>query len=213
MSELDLTQLDLKWAVSYGSPMVAVILLLGALGIPVPGTLLVIASGAFVRQGVLDIYLTPALALSGSVIGDTIIYGLGRFARGWIERRFGQSAGWQKSADFFARRGGLAIYLTRWLITPLAVPTNLIAGSSGYPFWKYLLFDVTGELTWIVLYGGLGYAFGSQWELINQFISDFSGLILGVAMLGAGVFLVFRWKRQPSAPVNAIESESEIAAA
>ena len=60
------------------------------------------------------------------------------------------------------RRGGIAIYLTRWLFTPLALPTNLIAGSSGYPFWKFLLFDIAGEITWILLYGGLGYAFGSQ---------------------------------------------------
>jgi membrane protein DedA with SNARE-associated domain len=209
MSEFDLNELILNWVVTYGSPMVGVTLLLGALGIPVPGTLLVIASGAFVRQGVLDGYITPLLGLGGAVIGDTIIYGLGRFARGRIERRFGQSATWQKSSGFFARRGGLAIYLTRWLITPLAIPTNLIAGSSGYPFWKYLLFDVAGEVTWVMVYGGLGYAFGSQWELISQFISDFSGLILGVAVLGAGLFLVFHWKRQPADSVSTLESESK----
>ncbi|RMF03761.1 MAG: DedA family protein [Chloroflexi bacterium] len=212
LTELNLNDLVLTWVITYGSPMVAAVLLLGALGLPMPGTLLVIAAGAFVRQGVLDLYTTPSLALLGALAGDTVVYGAGRFARGWIQRRFGQSAAWQKSEAYFKKRGGIAIYLTRWLITPLAIPTNLIAGSSGYPFWKFLLFDLSGELTWIVLYGGLGYAFGSQWELISDFISDFSGLILGVVALGAGVYMLFRWQKRPSAeraPVTAAAAIAE----
>jgi membrane protein DedA with SNARE-associated domain len=204
MNELSLTEQILAWVLSYGSPMVAGALLLGALGLPVPGTLIVIATGAFIRQGVLDVYTAPPLGLGGALAGDIVIYGLGRFARTWINRKFGQASAWQKAEDFFNRRGGIAIYLTRWLFTPLAIPTNLIAGSSGYPFWKFLIFDLSGELTWILLYGGLGYAFGSQWELISDFISDFSGLLLGVAILGAGVYLIFRWRRQP-----AVEQKTE----
>jgi membrane-associated protein len=82
------------------------------------------------------------------------------------------------------------------LLTPLALPTNLIAGGSGYRYWRFLTYDVAGEFTWILLYGGLGYLFGSQWELISQFISDFSGLLVGLVALGAGLyFLLRRWHR------------------
>lgn len=196
LSELDLNELVLGWVMTYGSPMVAGVLFLGALGLPLPGTLLVIASGAFIRQGFMDLFTTPPLGLGGVLAGDIIIYGLGRFARSWIQNRFGQSPAWQGAEAYFNRRGGLAIYLTRWLFTPLAIPTNLIAGSSGYPFWKFLLFDLTGELTWILLYGGLGYSFGSQWELISDFISDFSGLLIGILILAVGVYILFRWRKQ-----------------
>jgi len=205
----DLNDLFLTWVVIYGAPMLAGTLLLGALGIPLPGTLLVIASGAFVRQGVLDTYTTAPLGLAGAVTGDILIYGLGRFARVWINKRFGQSSAWQKAENYFNRRGGIAIYLTRWLFTPLAVPTNLIAGSSGYPFWKFLAFDVTGEITWILLYGSLGYAFGSQWELISDFISDFSGLLVGLVVLGVGIYLMFRWFRKPAMEATTASSVTE----
>jgi len=195
MSDLNLQELFLNLIVSYGEPMIAIVLLLGALGVPLPGTLMVIASGAFVRQGILNIFSTPLFGLLGAVSGDTIIYGLGRFANVWIKQRFGQTASWQKAHTFFEQRGGIAIYLTRWLLTPFAIPTNLIAGSSGYPFWKLLLFVISGEVTWILLYGGLGYAFGSQWELISDFISNFTGLIVGLFILGLGIYFAYRSRK------------------
>ena len=67
----------------------------------------------------------------------------------WIEKYLGKTSTWQNAKESFEKRGGVMIYLTRWLITPLAIPTNLIAGSSGYSFSKMLVFDVAGELTWI----------------------------------------------------------------
>lgn len=197
MTDLNLTELFLTGMLTYGPLALGLALLLGALGIPVPGTLFVLAAGAFVRQGILDLFTASGFGLLGAVVGDSASYAIGYFAKGWVERRFGQSAAWQKARNTFERRGGLAIYLTRFLLTPLALPTNLIAGGSGYSFGRFLAYDVAGELTWIVLYGGLGYAFGSQWELINQFISDFSGLLVGVVALGAGIyFLVRRWRQQ-----------------
>jgi membrane protein DedA with SNARE-associated domain len=201
MTEFNLTDFFLTGIITYGPPALGLALLLGALGVPVPGTLFVLAAGAFVRQGVIDWATASGFGLLGAILGDSAGYAVGRFAKGWVQRRFGQTSAWQKSQETFARRGGLAIYLTRFLLTPLAVPTNLIAGGSGYSFGRFLTYDVAGEATWIILYGGLGYAFGSQWESISQFISDFSGLLVGVVALGAGIYFLIRRRRrvQPAA--------------
>ena len=192
LSIADLTEQFLTLFVSYGPSVLCLALFLGALGIPLPGTFFVIAAGAFMRQGVLDVTLTPLLALTGAFLGDVGSYGIGRFARGFIQRRFGDSPTWQRAEATLQKRGGGAIYLTRWLLTPLAIPVNLVTGSSGYPLSKFVLFDVAGEITWLLIYGGLGYSFGSQWEVISDFVSDFSGLIVGVAVLAAGVYLLLR---------------------
>jgi membrane-associated protein len=194
----------------YGSPMLAVTLFFGALGLPAPGTLLVIASGAFVRQGVLDMVTTPLLGLTGVVAGDALSFSLGYFAHTWMERRFAHAAAWRKAELLFNRRGSVAVYLTRWLLTPLAVPVNLIAGSSGYGPGKFLLYDISGELTWLGLYGGLGYAFGSQWELISEFISNFSGLLVGIVVLAAGLYLVWRWRKQSAASITSAVPRPEL---
>ena len=94
MSDLNLTEQLLAWVVVYGSPMVAGALLLGALGLPVPGTLIVIATGAFIRQGILDTYTTPPLGLGGALIGDIAVYGVGRFARTWRKREWASAWRW-----------------------------------------------------------------------------------------------------------------------
>jgi membrane protein DedA with SNARE-associated domain len=196
MSDLSLTGVFLTGMLTYGPPAFGLALLLGALGFPLPGTLFVLAAGAFGRQGIIDLAAASGFGLVGAVLGDSAGYVVGYFAKGWVARRFGHSTAWQSAQQTFERRGGLAIYLTRFLLTPLAVPTNLIAGGSGYSFWRFLSCDVAGEFTWLVLYGGLGYIFGSQWEAINQFISDFSGLLVGLILFGAGLYLLVRRRGQ-----------------
>jgi membrane protein DedA with SNARE-associated domain len=195
---IDISSLVLNWMATYGAPMVAGLLYLGGLGLPLPGTLLVIASGAFIRQSMLDAVSTPILGYLGTIAGDASLYAIGFFASGWIEARFGKTAAWKNAQNLFGRRGGIAIFLTRWLLTAVAFPITLIAGTSGYRFRKFFLYAVLGELTWFVIYGGLGYAFGSQWELISDFISNFSGFALGAVVVGVGIYLLVKFGKKPS---------------
>ena len=187
-----LSDLALTGVLSYGAPVFGLALLLGALGVPIPGTLLVVAAGAFSRQGVLDMGLAAGWGLLGAVAGDSLSYGLGRFAGVWMERRFGSSAAWHKAQQTFDRRGGWAIYLTRFLLTAAALPTNWIAGSSRYSYRRFLWVGAVGELTWLAVYGGLGYLFGSQWELVSDFLNNFGGFALGLVLLVVGGMYALR---------------------
>jgi membrane protein DedA with SNARE-associated domain len=191
MSELLLTQV-----INFGTPLIGLILLLGALGFPVGASVVVIAAGAFSQQGILNWPSAILIGLVGAVIGDMLSYGIGHYAKGWTQKRFGNSPAWINARESFQNNAGWAIFLTRWLITAIAIPTNLIAGGSGYKFSRFMLYDVTGELTWIVLYGGLGYWFGSEWELVYEFVSNFGGLILGLVIFGFGIKQAWNWQEK-----------------
>ena len=197
MSEISLTDWLLTGMLNYGAPTFGLALLIGAIGVPLPGTFFVVAAGAFARQGGLDGLTAAMLGFLGAVVGDSLSYGIGRVARTWVQRRFVASTAWRQAQVAFERRGGLAIYLTRFLITPLAIPTNLIAGSGGYAYWRFFLYDAGGELTWIVLCGGLGYLFGAHWEMLSRLVSDFSGLLVGFIVLGVGFYVWLR-RRKPT---------------
>jgi membrane-associated protein len=191
MSDFLLTQV-----INFGTPFIGIILLLGALGLPVGASVVVIAAGAFSQQGVLNWYEVIVIGLACAVLGDMLSYGMGYYAKSWVEKRFGDSPAWINASRSFQKRAGLAIYFTRWLVTAIAIPTNWIAGGSGYKFSRFLLYDVSGELTWLVLYGGLGYWFGSQWELVYDFINNFGGLLLGVILFGFGLRMAWNWREK-----------------
>ena len=199
LSDLLLTQV-----INYGAPLFALTLLLGALGLPLPGSIMVIAVGAFSQEGYFSWLQMAIVGLIAAILGDMLSFGMGNYGKNWAQGKFGSLPAWTRAQDSFQRNAWLAIFLTRFLVTALAVPTNLIAGGSGYRFRRFLLYDVLGEATWIFLYGGLGYAFGSQWEAASDFISNFGGFLLGVVILAAGIWLAFsmrersQLKRQPS---------------
>jgi membrane-associated protein len=203
MSLSDVSGLLLTYIVTYGALVLCVVFLVAAIGIPLPSTLCVVAGGAFIQQGVLDLYSTILLGMAGVLMGDMLSYGMGRLLRRPIEKRYGQSAIWQRAEQYFARRGGIAIFLTRCVLTPIALPINLIAGSSDYHFARFVAYDAAGELVWLLFYGALGYFFGSQWEYVSDLISNASGLLIGLLIAGVGAYALLRWNRRPAPAPNA----------
>jgi len=195
MSDFLLTQV-----INYGAPLFGLILFLGALGFPIGASVVLIAAGAFSQQGILEWLPAAILGLLGAVIGDALSFSIGYYAKDWVDKRFGNSKAWKSAEESFDARAGLAIYLTRFLITALAIPTNLIAGGSGIKFRRFMTYDSLGELTWIILYGGLGYWFGTQWELVSTFISNFGGLMLGLLIFVSGIWLAIRRLRNEPSP-------------
>jgi membrane protein DedA with SNARE-associated domain len=159
------------------------------MGVPLPGSLMVIAVGSFSQQGYFSMVPMAFVGLLGAVLGDAISFSMGNYGKDWVQNKISHSPAWRSAQETFQRRAGPAIFLTRFLITALALPTNLIAGGSGYPFRRFMFYDLLGEVLWIILYGGLGYAFGSQWEAVSDFISNFGTLLLGVIILGVGIWL------------------------
>ncbi len=190
-----LTEFLLTQVINYGAPILGVIVLTGALGVPFPGTLIVIAVGAFCQQGILSWPITGLVALACVVLGDSLSYAMGFYAREPVLHRWGTSARWVQARTTFQKWGGLSIVLTRFLITGIAVPVNLLAGTGNYPFRKFLMFDLLGEAVWIFGYGGVGYLFGAQWENASDVLNNISGLALGLVILLAGTWLGTKWNR------------------
>jgi membrane protein DedA with SNARE-associated domain len=188
MSDFLLTQI-----INYGAPLIGMIVLVGAIGLPIPCTLLVIAAGAFARQGILPWPETAIIGLASVVIGDSIGYAMGFYAREMILQRFSGTQRWLQAEQAFQRWGPMSIFFSRFLVTAIAVPVNLLAGTANFPFRRFIAFDIAGEAVWIFAYGGLGYFFGSKWELAGDFVTDFGGFMLGLVLVLIGIRLGLRW--------------------
>ncbi|MDP2777112.1 MAG: DedA family protein [Anaerolineales bacterium] len=191
MSEFLLTQI-----INYGAPLLGIIVFVGGLGIPLPCTLLVIAAGAFARQGILPWHTTALISIISVVAGDSLSYSLGYYSRELVLQRFSGTPRWLQAEQSFQKWGPLSIFFSRFLVTAIALPVNLLSGTTRFSFNKFLIYDLFGEVVWIIGYGGLGYWFGSEWELVNEFINNFGGLVLGVIIFGFGIRQAWNWQKQ-----------------
>ncbi|MBL0419021.1 VTT domain-containing protein [Ramlibacter sp. AW1] len=175
---------------NHGELLLGGTLFLAALGVPLPATMLLVAAGAFTRSGVLALETAIVAAFASSVAGDLGGYTLGRLGIGLVPAAWLQAPGWQRATALFARWGGWSVFLTRFAITPAAWSVNLLAGSTRYSLLRFALAACAGEAVWILLFGGLGRLFAEQWEQVGEIAADVGGLIVGVAMLAAGGWLL-----------------------
>lgn len=198
MTQLALNELFLTAMISFGAPIFGLTLLAGGIGVPLPCTLLVIAAGAFIRQGLLDLPVIFLVGLLCVVIGDSLSFAAGRLAKGPIERRWGETPRWINARQRFCQHAPAAIVFSRFLFTPLALPVNLIAGNGSYSFWRFFLFDTLGEFVWLTLYGSAGYIFWTQWEVVSELAGDLSGLLLGLLALVSGAAYLYKHNKSTS---------------
>ncbi|MGE0312544.1 MAG: DedA family protein [Lautropia sp.] len=189
---MDATELLLTGLLNHGVAILAATLFLAALGVPLPATVLLMAAGAFVQQGVLQPAAAFAAALAAAISGDAGSYLIGRMASGVVPGRVRDGASWARAKALFERWGASGIVLTRFLLTPLALPVNLLAGSTRYPRLRFLAAAAAGEAVWVVLVGGAGYWFADRWEAMSRLAVDAVGVLVGLVFAIAGAIVLLR---------------------
>lgn len=192
----ELTQVLLDNLSAYGALALGAATLVSAVGLPLPATLLLLAAGAFARQGLLDGPSAVLLATAGASLGDLVAYGLGRSGHALAATHMQSLPAWQRARSLFQRWGALAIFLSRFALTPLALPVNLLAGSTRYAPGRFLTPVLLGEGLWAVLFCGLGYVFADQWQTVSAAAGETSVWLVGLsAAAGALVWLHARFAR------------------
>jgi membrane protein DedA with SNARE-associated domain len=185
----------LTYLLLHGYPVLFGVVLVAALGLPIPANLTLLAAGGFVAQGELEALPVVGAVLAGAVLGDCAVYGAASLAGEELVHRHGARLGLGpgRLAAARARIGpwmGLSVFMSRWLITPLAVPLGVVAGLSRHPRAAYAAAVVAGESVWTALYVGLGYLFGASWPSILEWVEDSAGLVAGLTLTGVALGLL-----------------------
>jgi membrane-associated protein len=177
----------------YGYPVLWLTVFISAIGLPLPTSLVLLAAGAIAARGDFNIVLLIGITITASSCGDNVGYFIGR---GWGSR----TLNWlvqprrlhvipahtiTRSRLYFKRRGGWAIFFSRFLFSALGGVMNLLSGAERYPYRHFLLYDVTGETLGAVIPLSLGYTLGACWEAGSDVLGALSGFafILFLVML------------------------------
>jgi membrane-associated protein len=155
------------------------------IGLFFPGDTVVIVSGTAVGSVGEGVLLGAAVVL-GALAGETIGFLLGRFLGPRIRasrlgRRIGEE-NWARSERYLQRRGGPAIFLSRFLpVLHSLVP--LTVGMSGFRYRRFLAWTAPACIVWSALYISIAaLAAGTYRELADRI--HYAGYIfVGVIVL------------------------------
>jgi membrane-associated protein len=176
----------------YGFWLLMVGTFCSCLALPIPVSMLMLAAGGFVSSGDLSLASTTSGALAGAIAGDQVGYFTARWGgAGLIERLGSRAAPIAKATAMLAHRGGIAIFLTRWLFSALGPYMNLAAGAARQPWAQFTIWGVAGETVWVGLYVTLGYVFTGNLQAASSMAVETLGfLAAGAVALGLGAWLV-----------------------
>lgn len=201
---MSLNEQLLSALVLYGLPVLFGVTLVAAIGAPLPASLLLVAAGAFAQDGQLDYWSVVGVTTLAAVLGDHVGYGLGRWGgRPWLERNsrwLGGADRIQQAEAVAARYGGIGVFLSRWLITAVGPLLNLTSGITHMDWLRFFVFDLAGELLWVLIYTFIGLLFSTQVQTMSQLLGDISGLLLGLTLVIILGWMVVRSLRQRRAP-------------
>ena len=179
------TELILSNIALFGPWIMGLGFMISAAGLPIPLTPMVVAAGAAVQQygsAEIDLFLWGFL---GVAIGDMLCYGIGWLAMEPIERLTParMQPMWTKVNVWITRSGGMAVFLSRWLMNSVDVPLSMVAGGARFPFKRFAKNVLLGRLLWFVVYGGLGFAVGAQWQQFTEDMQAYQGWIAGIVVV------------------------------
>lgn len=193
---------------AYGLYIVVLSTFLSCLAVPIPSSLIMLTAGAFVAAGDLPKTGTVGLAFLGAVMGDQLGYALGRSGSAWLGHRGAASSAMiAKARAMTDRHGGWAVFLSRWLLSPLGPYMNFVTGVARMDWWRFTLWGALGEALWVSLYVGAGFFFAGQIMAVAEIAGNLSGaLAAGAVTVVLGLWLREALKADRHRKTDAVDS-------
>lgn len=177
-----------------------------ATGIPFPGRLLVITAGALAADGS-ETTRVVLLAAAGALLGDHILYLLGRLGGDRILKFYcrwtmGSSRCVEKAQNYFRRFGGATVVVGRF-VTGVRLFAATLAGSGGIRYPTFLVADTVGALLWAGIFVVLGHLLGTHaGEAVKPYGNVVLAVGVGLALVPPALIAYRIWKRRRHGPAT-----------
>lgn len=163
---------------------------------PIPSELIMPLVGVAAAKGHVSLIGATAAAVAGATLGATAWYLAARaFGPARLVALADRHGRWiglngsiiRRPAIWFARRGGLTVFLAR-ILPGMRVYISIPAGLVGMSLPRFLSFTVAGFAVWYGMLGGVGYALGLNVHALIDATSRSAPWLLGLL----GLFVLWR---------------------
>lgn len=167
---------------------------------PIPSEIILTFGGFMTTYTSLNVWLVILMATIGSVLGGTVLYGIGRILDaeklerilsgriGKILRLKPQDV--QRAQNWFARKGNITVFFCRFIPIVRSL-ISIPAGMMKMKIGSFLLLTTMGTAIWNTVLVWLGVFAGASWEKIVNYLGVYSEAALIVLIIGVILFAVF----------------------
>src|SRR5262245_32548334 len=196
---------EMSYLVGYGYLGIILYMILTGCGLPMPEEVAIIAGAALAASGKLNPWLTLGSLLIGALLGDCVMYYIGRhFGR----RLLNKNRLWnrlitperEKNVEALLAKHGVKVLLGARFLVGVRGPMYITAGILKVPFKRFVLADLFCASLVVTLFFGLTYAYGAQ---IMRAVHEGEGwltiIVIAAAVVGGAIGLWFYLRRRKKA--------------
>jgi len=185
----------------YGYWAVFLMLLICGFGVPVPEDVTLVAGGVIAGLGYADVHTMFAIGMAGVLIGDGMMFLLGRtlghkilqwpgFRRILTQDRF------ERAQNAFHQYGKWVMFVPRFL-PGLRTPIYFSAGMSRrVSFFTWFSMDGIAALISVPIWVYLGYFGAQNWDWMFSILHRFQYGLFALLGLGALALFIVWWRKR-----------------
>lgn len=186
----------------HGYLIIGLVVFAEAIGLPMPAAIALVGGGAAVASHVLSLPYTLLVALSAMLVGDSLLFVLGRYT-GWAflgvlcKLSLNPETCILRSAESFYKRGKKTLLIAKFIpgVNTMATP---LAGSMKMRYQQFIWLDLAGAALYVLAYGTLGYIFR---DFVAGMVRGFQmagHVVESVVLIGVLIYIGYRirtyWK-------------------
>jgi membrane protein DedA with SNARE-associated domain len=180
----------------HGYALLAAVCFAEAIGLPLPAALAILTAGAVAAYGKLHIYSVLGTAFLAMLVGDILLYFLGRVT-GWAllgilcRLSANPESCILRSAEYFYRRGKQTLLFAKFIpgVNAMSPP---LAGSMKMRLEHFLEFDAIGTAFYVSAYSLAGYVFSDALRAITHGLRSAGFAAEVLVGIGLAVYITYR---------------------
>lgn len=208
---------------AHGYPVVIALVLLETFGLPVPSAIVLFLAGAASGNGGLHVSAILACGIATMLVGDSVMYMLGRHTGWWLmgilcRLSLNPESCMLRSADAFFKRGRTLLLFAKF-VPGINTLSPVMAGSMNMRYRQFVSFDAIGTTLYISVYVFLGVLLSGVLERVTAAYQTFDRGLIRLLIAAAFVYVamqVWQWfkaKDLRAAPrVEAKQAAADLAA-
>lgn len=185
----------------FGYIVLGVWVLAESIGLPLPATPVLLAAGALSAKGPLQLWLALVVSVCSCVASDLFWFAVGRKGNQKVLRLICRislepDSCVRRTSKVIEKNGAKSLLVTKFIpgLNAVAAP---LAGSSGVPLARFLIFDVLGSIIWCGSFLGLGYLFRERVTEFAVALGHFKWLVALVLLVIIPVaYIAFKYRQR-----------------